>query len=287
MPTTHDRTANDFGKYDSMSTEELQQILRDDASDPEGNESNIEMLLYVMDVLAKRRQERNEGKSPEEALVTFKQKYYTEYNHSFTSESRSNPHRKRNSFLLAKGLIAAMLAIVIFIGASFTASAAGFDIWEIIGKWTKETFHFGYAGQNTESEAPSSQYLYPCASLQDALDKRNITIPLVPKWLPEGYSESDVEITQTPKHRSFVAKYTSGENIIRIRIAEFIDESPSQIERDDTLLEVYNSGNVEYYIFSNNNLLKAVWVYENYECYIVGDVSLLALKEMVDSIQEG
>ena len=84
-----------------------------------------------------------------------------------------------------------------------------------------------------------------------------------------------------------IDKHTSGENIIRIRIAEFIDESPSQIERDDTLLEVYNSGNVEYYIFSNNNLLKAVWVYENYECYIVGDVSLLALKEMVDSIQEG
>ena len=287
MPTSDDHKLNDFAKYDTMSTEALQQILRDDASNPEGNESDMDMLLHVMDVLAKRRQANNEGKSPEEALETFKKKYYMEYDLPFTSESRSDPRRKRYSIPMVKGLIAAMVAIVIFIGATFTASATGFDIWEIIGKWTKETFHFGYAGQDTEVEAPSSEYLYPCASLQDALDKRNITTELVPKWLPEGYSESDVEITQTPKHRSFVAKYTSGENTIRIRIAEYIDESPSQIERDETLLEVYNSGNVEYYIFSNNNLLKAVWVYENFECYIVGDVPLLALKQMIDSIQEG
>lgn len=287
MPNSDDHKLNDFAKYDTMSTEALQQILRDDASNPEGNEADIDMLLYVMEVLAKRRQANNEGKSPEEALETFKKKYYTEYDHSFTSESRYDPYRKRYSFPLAKGLIAAMLTIVIFIGAAFTTSAAGFDIWEIIGKWTKETFHFGYAGTVDDTITPSSEFEYPCASLQEALNQCNVTSALVPTWIPEGYTEVDVEIVQTPKQRSFVSKYTFEENTIRIRIAEFLDSSPAQIERDDALLEVYITGDVEYYIFSNKNLLKAVWVYDNFECYIVGPLSLTELKEMIDSIQKG
>ena len=53
MPTSDDHKLNDFAKYDTMSTEALQQILRDDASNPEGNESDMDMLLHVMDVLAK------------------------------------------------------------------------------------------------------------------------------------------------------------------------------------------------------------------------------------------
>lgn len=287
MPTSDDHKLNDFAKYDTMSTEALQQILRDDASNPEGNKSDIDMLLYVMEVLAKRRQANNEGKSPEEALETFKEKYYTEYDHSFTSESRSDPRRKRYSIPMVKGLIAATIAVVIFIGAAFTTSAAGFDIWEIIGKWTKETFHFGYAGTVDDTLTPSSEFEYPCASLQDALDQCNITTSLVPTWIPEGYTEVDVEIVQTPKQRSFVSKYTFEENTIRIRIAEFLDSSPSQIERDEALLEVYLSGDIEYYIFSNKTLLKAVWVYDNFECYIVGPLSQAELKEMIDSIQKG
>lgn len=285
MPNSDDHKLNDFAKYDTMSTEALQQILRDDASNPEGNESDMDMLLHVMDVLAKRRQANNEGKSPEEALETFKKKYYMEYDLSFTSESRSDPRRKRYSIPMVKGLIAAMVAIVIFIGATFTASATGFDIWEIIGKWTKETFHFGYAGQDTEVEAPSSEYLYPCASLQDALDKRNITTELVPKWLPEGYTESNVEITQTPKQRLFVATFINSDQIVRIRIADYLDSYPMQIEQNDSLIDIYQVNGISYYIFDNSGLLQAVWHNQNYECFISGPLSLSELKEMIDSIE--
>ena len=285
MPTSDDHKLNDFAKYDTMSTEALQQILRDDASNPEGNESDMDMLLHVMDVLAKRRQANNEGKSPEEALETFKKKYYLEYDLSFTSESRSDPRRKRYSIPMVKGLIAAMVAIVIFIGATFTASATGFDIWEIIGKWTKETFHFGYAGQDTEVEAPSSEYLYPCASLQDALDKRNITTELVPKWLPEGYTESNVEITQTPKQRLFVATFNNSDQRVRIRIADYLDSYPMQIEQNDSLIDIYQVNGISYYIFDNSGLLQAVWHNQNYECFISGPLSLSELKEMIDSIE--
>ena len=77
-----DIRSNQFAKYDNMSTEELQQILRDDASIPEGQESNMDELFYVMDVLASRRKARDEGKTPEEALESFKQYYDPEINHA-------------------------------------------------------------------------------------------------------------------------------------------------------------------------------------------------------------
>ncbi len=285
MPTSDDHKLNDFAKYDTMSTEALQQILRDDASNPEGNKSEIDMLLYVMEVLAKRRQANNEGKSPEEALETFKKKYYTEYDHSFTSESRSDPLRKRYSIPMVKGLIAAMVAIVIFIGATFTASAAGFDIWEIIGKWTKETFHFGYAGTVDDTITPSSEFEYPCASLQEALDQCNITSALVPTWVPEGYNEIDVEVVQTPKQRWFTATYENGNKTVRIRIADYLDSYPMQIEQDDSILEIYHNNGITYYFFDNGGLLQAVWHNQNYECFISGPLSLSELKEMIDSIE--
>ena len=51
-------------------------------------------------------------------------------------------------------------------------------------------------------------------------------------------------------------------------------------------MEVYITGDVEYYIFRNKNLLKAVWVYDNFECYIVGPLSLTELKEMITPIEQ-
>ena len=287
MPDSLNRRDEKFAKYDAMSTDELQQILRDDASKSEGAESDTEALFYVMEVLARRRQARNEGKSPEEALESFKQNYYTENDISSVSESTTAAFKPSSRGRWRRGLSAAAAMLVIVIGSSITANAMGFDLWEVIARWTQETFHFGYAGEVQESDEPSPEFASPCSSLQESLDQCNITIALVPNWMPEGYIESDVKMTQTPNHRSFAAKYSCDDDTIRIRIADYLDSFPSQIEKSDSLIEIYKSSNTEYYIFSNYDQLKAVWITENYECYIIGPVTLEEMKEMIDSIRKG
>ena len=287
MPDSLNRRDEKFAKYDAMSTDELQQILRDDASKSEGEESDTEALFYVMDVLAKRRQARNEGKSPEEALESFKQNYYTENDISSVSESTTAAFKPSSRGRWRRGLIAAAAMLVIVIGSSITANAMGFDLWEVIAKWTQETFHFGYAGQIDDSEVPSPNSVYPCSSLQEALDKRNVTIELVPTWLPGTFVESDVRVTDSPKHRAFTAKYECGEEVIIIRLAGYLDDFPMQIEQSDSLIEIYTSNGIDYYIFENNDNLKAVWINENFECYISGSLSLTEIKEMIDSIGKG
>ena len=287
MPDSLNRRDEKFAKYDAMSTDELQQILRDDASKSEGAESDTEALFYVMEVLAKRRQARNEGKSPEEALESFKQNYYTENDISSVSERTTAAFKPSSRGRWRRGLIAAAAMLVIVIGSSITANAMGFDLWEVIAKWTQETFHFGYAGQVDDSNSPNPNHSFPCISLQEALDKQNISTNLVPTWIPDGYTEGDVQITQSPKQRMFIVKYEYEENSIIIRIADYLDSYPMQIEQSETLLEIYTSNNIDYYLFENYDLLEAVWIRESYECYISGPVSLAEMREIIDSIEKG
>ena len=287
MPDTRNHRDSEFAKYDAMSTEELQRLLREDASKPVGEESDTDVLFYVMEVLAKRRKERNEGKSPAEALESFKKHYDTESEISSDSESVHVTPKRRSIGRWMQGLAAAAAILVFVIGGSITAHAMGFDLWEIIAKWTQDTFHFGYYGDAAESDAPSPDVLYPCSSLQEALDKNNITTALVPTWLPEGYIEGEVEIIQTPKHRAYKACYENNDQSIAIRIADYLDSFPTQIEQSDTLIEIYRTSEVDYYIFDNEGFLQAVWIYDNFECLISGPISISDLKNMIDSIEKG
>lgn len=288
MPDSHNRGDADYSKYEAMSTEELQQLLREDASKPEGEETNVEVLLYVMDVLAKRRQARNEGKSPEEALESFMQNYVPEDEESSNSESESTIRKLRPNFRRwMSGLIAAAAMFVLILGSSLTASALGFDLWDIIVKWTQETFHFGYSSDVSDTGIPDEKSTEVFAGLQDALNDYDISVSLVPTWLPDGYEEVIVKVEDTPRRRQFAAQYQFGDKTIRIRIADYFDSAPAQIEQSDPVLEVYTANGIQYYIFENYDQLRAVWINENYECYIIGPLSVSEIKEMIDSIGKG
>ena len=288
MPDTNERRDSEFAKYDAMSTEELQQILREDASKPVGEESDSQALFYIMEVLAKRRKEQTGGKDPAEALASFKNNYYTETETSSDSESVAVTRKQFNGGRWRRGLVAAVVAIcILVIGNSITASAFGFDLWEIIAKWTQETFHLGYAGQANDPNGPDKGVVLPYSKLQIALDELNIHTPLAPTWIPDGYSESDVRVTETPMQRLFMATYEHGSSIVFVRIAGYLGNSPTQIEQSDTLIEVYPVGDIDYYIFQNEGQLQAVWINENFECYISGPLTLSEIKQMIDSIEKG
>ena len=287
MPDTRNRRDDEFAKYDAMSTEELQQLLREDASKPVGEESDTDVLFYVMEVLAKRRKEQNEGKSPEEALESFKKHYNTE--NEISSDSERVPAAPKRSGIghWMKGLIAAAAVFAFVIGGSLTANAMGFDLWEVIAKWTQETFHFGYAEQIGKEQIPSPNSVHPYASLQEALEKYNITVDIVPKWIPDGYVEVEVQTEDTPLQRRIFAKYQSDDSEFRIRIVDYLGNAPTQLEQSDTPLEVYSHAGIDYYIFDNDNQLQAVWVNGSFECYISGTLTLSEIKEMIDSLEKG
>ena len=287
MPDTRNRRDSEFAKYDAMSTEELQRLLREDASKPVGEESDTDVLFYVMEVLAKRRKKRNEEKSPAEALESFKKHYDPDNESSSDSESVPAAPKRRSIGRWMQGLAAAAAILVFIIGGSITAHAMGFDLWEIIAKWTQETFHFDYASNIVDNNSPNKDSDEAYTDLQAALDDYDISLNLAPSWFPEGYEEADVRVIDSPMQREFIAKYQYVEDSIRIRIADYLSGTPEQIEQSDSLIEVYTVQGVDYYIFENSGQLQAVWINENFECYLSGILSLSEIKEMIDSIEKG
>jgi len=286
MPNPQNRTGRDFSMYDAMDDEQLRQILRDDASKTEGEDTDLELMLHIMEVLARRRRETSKDISPEESLEQFKKKYtYTD--NSLISEKR--PAKKKTvGFSRWQKWVATIAAVLVLVfGSAITAQAFGFDLFEIIAKWTRETFHLSSYDDVGNVDEPSPNTKNPYASLQDALDKYQVEYKLVPSWIPEGYVEDSVETKETPKQRVYVAKYVREDGTIKIRIADYLSGYPLQIEQSEDLIEKYEYNGVDYYIFNNYEQLRVVWVKEHYECCIIGDLTISEMKEIIESIEKG
>lgn len=265
----------EYAKYDSMSTEELQEILRKHAHDELLIDMDTEELYYIMEVLADRRYDTPEqaAKATEEAYATFRKHY-------MPKKTKVTP--------FARGVIrwAAVIAVVIaaLFAASTTAEAFGVDVWEKFAVWTQEFFSFSDGTQETQPTEPDKTDPVEYTELQKALIECDISQELVPTWLPDGYTYKDILVMDSPKEISIHAIYENNGTELIISIRQTIGTEANQIERSEDLLEIYVVNGVEYYLFSNNATVQAAWVIGEFECIIGGKVTVEEIKAMIDSI---
>lgn len=269
----------DFAKYDTMATEELEEILRSDSQSPEGQESDGELLLYVMGVLAHRkRNSENPGKTAQEAWESFETNYLPKEEEVHTAKSNKKGLRR---------WIAAAAVLAILVSIPFTASAMSWDeIWNAVATWAKETFSFVSGGQPAPTE-PVEQDARPYNSLQELLAETNRETNLVPTWIPDRYTLMDITVDENPMRKTYAAIYTGADSMLMITVKSYIAADPEKIEINEDLLEVYKAKNTEYYIFSNFEKLRVVWLDGSYECNISGDLTVEEMKTMIDSIGKG
>lgn len=283
MSENQNRRIKDMSKYDAMATEELEQILRLDAEAPEGQEPDTEEILDIMEVLTERK--RNNSHAEKEALEayeSFKQNYMPETDnrkHPSKRNKKAKTDTKRLRRIRTLSATAAVLAIIIL--GSITAKAFGVNIWKTVAKWTQETFHFGEWG----SSNPNSNLVY--ASLQEALEQGEVTTHLAPTWFPNGYKLVDIRVEQTPLRKTYVAKYKKGKQELTITLHDYLNGDPVYVEQSEGLIEEYEVSGITYYLFSNYDNVKAVWIVDSYESYISGNVTIEELKQMINSIEKG
>ena len=162
MSESKEHFYRDFSKFDEMSTEELNEILRQDSQLPDGEDSDTDAILYIMGVIAKRNQElpSSDFGDVNHAWSSFNKNYRfassegcslfdfdDEPQLNGTSDKtqilrpapRSNT-RPRKWVLRTARILAAVIAVLL--ATSLTAYAFGFDLWGAIANWTKETFGF-------------------------------------------------------------------------------------------------------------------------------------------------
>ncbi len=263
-----------------METEELEEILRLDAEAPEEEETDTELLLYIMEVLAERRKKANiTGNNAQDAWKSFEENYMPE--NSLETKSKPAPVRWVRRVIA----IAAVLALVILIPVLAKAMKLD-ELWNVVAKWAKETFSFVSSG-DTDVDEPESGYNGEHNELQDVLRANKRDADIVPTWIPEGFILEKIEKDITPVQEVYRSRYINGDKKIRIRVQTYLTDDFQKLEIEEGYSEIYTVAGIDYYIFENKEQNRAVWVTGIYECVISGDLSIDEIKMMIDSIEKG
>ena len=276
-------STRDFSHLDKLSTEELQEILRQDSL-LDDDSSDIDTILYITNLLASRASSSDDSKDVEAAWKSFKENYYPyisdpEPLYSFDSPEdevvKAKPrHLSRAMRTLS---VAAVLAVVIISG-SVTASAFGYNLWGAVAEWTRDTFGFTQSSQNNG--------IYPFENLRDALAAYDIDEPIVPQWIPDGYGEDTVQAAETPDSKIIVAVSKYGSKEIKLEVKIFNDPSNRhwlyEMFEDD--VEKYSSNGIDFYIMKNDDFTRVSWAVGSNECSILCSLKPKEIYRMIDSI---
>lgn len=275
MPENRDRGRENLPQ---MSTEELEQILRQDAEAPADQEADTGFLLDVMEVLAKRDKENVQTKkTAEEAWASF-QEHYAPDPEAVRSAKPVRPWLRR--------LIAAAAALVLILCIPVTARAFGWDeLWNVVARWAKETFSF-VRGDPEQVSEPEATDAIEYTSLQDLLKRNNRPYDMIPTWIPDGFVLENVEKNTTPKTEIYSVLYRNKNKEIKIRVKTYTSTDSDNVEIDEPI-EIYQKYGIKFYIFTNLEQLQVIWIDKSYECMIFGDITFEDVIAMINSIERG
>lgn len=248
-----------------------------DVTEDRADTAQLDAILDALDALDPPPDEPD----PAAALERFHQDYAGLFAKA-EAEARKKPV-KRAGALRKLVLIAAIL-----LAAMMTAQALGVDVFGALGRWTKENFRFGSAA---DQEAVATQYPMPLgetveyASMEAALAAFGVEAPIAPQWIPERFQEDRFVFgTVSPTGAIIGADYTAEDAVLHITLEEVNEASRLFIEKDERPPGSYFHNGQHYYIFFDNQRVKAVWKNGDFLCHISGMISEAEAKRMIDSI---
>lgn len=290
MSQSKTRAECDYSKFDRMSTEELNEILRQDSLQTSNDESNVDAILYITEVITGREKGKLESEfNVEAAWKSFCDNYMpkdddpevdAEFEEAdylddgikvipFNDMETQRP-KKRRVYKPMIGVAAAIVALLL--AGTITASAFGYNVWDVVAQWTKDTFGF------TSNESAADAW-------SDTFNAYDITTQLVPKWIPERYGVPTIDITETPRKFVFYGEYsTETGEILTVTISNLLEPGSKVYEKDNADVMVHTVNGIEHFIISNVNDICAAWVIGNFECSISGNVDIDEMQRMLDSI---
>ena len=305
MSELKNTNGNSFPKFNKMSTEELDEILRLDFQLPDGEGLDEDTILYITEVIASREKSLPKSACPDvdaawEDLIS---NYLPDGTNDLLgsgveskpvqSPKQLSPAIRRHSrsirWMLRIVSVAAILA-VLFFATTITAYALGYDVWGAIASWSQETFSFVQADtkNNTDQTDPSnSGSVSPeFSSLQEALDSYGITATIAPTWIPERFSLDSIDASENAGLTAFNVCYSYENDVCAISVLchEAPQEQYAHWQKDDVEPTTYEVGGVTHYLMTNMGRQVAVWFASNCECNITGDISEEELITMINSI---
>lgn len=273
MSLLNERGSRDFSEYDAMSTEALEEILRQVPLDSEEGEFDTEKVLYISQLVAERDKGTNRCGNAEASWADFKRKY-------LSPEASVKPVTpvlagKRPRRAVKTVLIAAVVCVLL-IGTAFAAGVLG---W--LPRWDEELFSFEKEEPAAEATAQDSEY----ATLEEALAAYGAPGDLVPSYIPEGYELEGFEyFVDAMGNINFTCAYVKDNSYITWDYILYAVEDSSFYSKDGDDPEVYRFHGIDHYIMTNVGKYLAVWQRGNFECSISGYESRDELIKSIESI---
>ena len=191
--------------------------------------------------------------------------------------------------------LAALLAALLMLVTVATA-AAGYDIWRMLAEWTAEKITLApgqieYADPD-DIHIPEEPREY--ANLQEALTDYGLNRSVVPKWMPEGFTQSNliVDPIVTNGLIIFHTLYHREENPLVIQVNIYLEnesreyDSFAKFQKDEGDPIPYKAGGITHLLATNMGRPVALWANGSAECVISGNITMDELKQMIDSIYE-
>lgn len=288
----------DFSRYNHMSTEELEEILRADFALPEDEESDMDKIIYITEVIAGRRAGQPTGRyaNVDAAWESFVDNYLpAEQQAAFREDknmagapkakSRKGKSRFWKTVLTRVAVVAVAVSLVLTAG-SVTASAFGFNFWAWLTTWSQELFGI----QDPEGNSGISNREIPeqLAELYAAMKEHGFPDELLPTYLPAGYETVEVKCEA---HSWFVKANCRLKNNDAPIMLDYTIYLSNQImdnaQKDEDGPDIYKVKGVVHHIMTNVDTYYAVWTVDNVECAIYGVESRKELIDMIDSIYGG
>ena len=286
MQGSKQQRRQDLSQFDSMATDELRELLRNDALKKEADASlDIDATLYIAGVIAS----REHTPDTDAAWKEFERSYLpnagkkTLYEEILSDPvepvSASSVRPKAERRLLRLSLIAAAVTLLIS-ATAFTAAKIGwFHTWNTEELWARLSRE---AAPAQATALPKPAYYDEIAEALDSIDAPAHMIPL---WIPEGYELTESDSTISSQLISYTFSFSNADQRwIILQFTSYDNNNAYLYSIDEGSPDVYTTGGIKHSILANMDSYGAVWWFGNFECFLYGYESRDDLIKTIDSI---
>ena len=277
-----DSTVGSSDIYNDLSTEDLRELIS-----YAFYEENVDLdtLDKMMDIYSKR-----DGVPTVDATAAWEnfQKYYMGHEETFPLPpgyaenanqtidiARYGKTRKHKGLIRFSASAAALIILFLLVDTI----ALGNSVWRSFMEMGRETLEF-------ITQKSSLQRNSELTSLHAKLEDYGIVERLAPNWIPAGFELVDLSDFDMPTQITINSYYEKGAESLSIQIIAFVDKESVLYEKTGNEVTVYKRNGIEHHFLENEGKMSIVWVRENYECHIVGDITTIDAKRMINSIYE-
>ncbi len=132
-----------------------------------------------------------------------------------------------------------------------------------------------------QTDNPGLQQVY------DKVTELGVTEPIVPMWVPEGYTLTELRSIKTPSGNKVTAILQLNGSSIMLLYQISVEIMPMRYEKEESPVEAYEFSEVCHFIMDNDQNVSATWTVDGAECSNSTNLKREDIYNMIRSIYMG